>query len=91
MRNADGRSSYIQKPSSISFDEAASIPLTLATAMQGFYGDRKSSDIFKLPPSWEAGGEGAAKGKTVVVLGGSSSVGQFGGYYLASLFLWRIQ
>ena len=70
-----------QKPSNVSFDEAASIPLGLATAVQGFYGERKSPDILKLsPPAWEASGEQSAKGKTVVILGGSSSVGQFGGF-----------
>lgn len=69
-----------QKPSTISFDEAASIPLGLVTAAQGLYGDRKSPDIFKLAPSWEPDGELAAKGKTIAVLGGSSSVGQYGAF-----------
>lgn len=70
----------MKKPASISFDEAASFPVCLATAVQGLYGDRKSPDIAKFPPSWEAGGEQAGKGKAIVILGGSSSVGQYGVY-----------
>lgn len=69
---------FIKKPSTISFDEAASIPLALATASQALYGDRKSPDVYKLTPAWETGGEQAAKGKTIFVIGGSSSVGQYG-------------
>jgi len=66
-------------PDNISFEEAASIPLGLATAVIGLYGDCDRVDgVKKLqPPPWEAGGEGAYKGNAVAVLGGSSSVGQF--------------
>lgn len=47
--------------------------------MQGLCGDRMSPDIFRLKPApWEPGGSEVAKGKTIAILGGSSSVGQFG-------------
>lgn len=45
--------------------------------MQGLYGDRKSPDIAKFIPPWVSGGEQAEKGKPIVILGGSSSVGQY--------------
>ncbi|KLO07952.1 GroES-like protein [Schizopora paradoxa] len=66
-------------PENVSFDEAASIPLGLATAVIGLYADcDRPQGVKKLqPPPWEAGGEGAYKGKAVVVLGGSTCVGQF--------------
>ncbi|KAL5504373.1 hypothetical protein ACEPAH_8447 [Sanghuangporus vaninii] len=62
-------------PSNISFDEAASVPLCLATAAAGLYGDRPVG--LKYKPAWEQGGEGLYLGKPIVVFGGSSSVGQY--------------
>ncbi|KLO07406.1 GroES-like protein [Schizopora paradoxa] len=66
-------------PENISFEQAASIPLGLATAVVGLYADNNRSEgVKKLQPApWEAGGEGVYQGKSAIVLGGSSSVGQF--------------
>ncbi|KLO05706.1 GroES-like protein [Schizopora paradoxa] len=66
-------------PENVSFEEAASIPLALATAVISLYSDcDRPEGVKKLqPPPWEAGGGGAYKGETILVLGGSSSVGQF--------------
>ncbi|KLO16654.1 GroES-like protein [Schizopora paradoxa] len=66
-------------PANISFDQAASIPAGLATAVIGLYADCDRTDGAKklAPPPWEAGGEGAYKGKAVIVIGGSATVGQF--------------
>jgi len=60
----------------ISFDQAASIPLGLATAAVGFY-NKKDEGGAGLSPSWEAGGRDKYQGKPIVVFGGSSSVGQY--------------
>ncbi|KLO04681.1 GroES-like protein [Schizopora paradoxa] len=67
-------------PDNITFEQASTIPLGLATAVEGLYGDanRAKTGAKKLaPPPWEAGGEGAFKGKSIVVIGGSTSVGQY--------------
>ena len=64
-------------PSNISFDEAASVPLGLATAAVGLYADRPTG-VQKYKPAWEEGGEGLYRGKPIVVFGGSTSVGQYG-------------
>ncbi|EJD07075.1 GroES-like protein [Fomitiporia mediterranea MF3/22] len=63
-------------PPDISFDEAASVPLGLATAAVGLYGDRPTG-VQKYKPAWEDGGEGLYRGKPIVVFGGSTSVGQY--------------
>ncbi|VDB91638.1 unnamed protein product [Peniophora sp. CBMAI 1063] len=72
-------------PDDISFESAATVPLTLATAAIGAYKERASTlrpnghDLggAGLTPPWEAGGRGKYAGKVALVLGGSSSVGRF--------------
>ncbi|KAH8112680.1 GroES-like protein [Phellopilus nigrolimitatus] len=64
-------------PSEISFDQAASVPLGLATAAIGLYEARAQKGLDKLTPPWETGGKGLYSGKPIVVLGGSTSVGQY--------------
>ncbi|EJD07036.1 GroES-like protein [Fomitiporia mediterranea MF3/22] len=63
-------------PDNIPFDEAASIPVGIATAAVGLYGDRPAG-VQKYTPCWEEGGEGLYRGNPIVVFGGSSSVGQY--------------
>jgi len=66
-------------PDSMSFDEAASIPLGLDTAAFALY-SRHEVAVAKfsvgLYPPWEEGGRGKYAGKPLVVIGGASSVGQ---------------
>jgi NADPH:quinone reductase-like Zn-dependent oxidoreductase len=64
-----------QIPSNISFDEAASIPLGLATAALGLFGPRAEGLQSFIPP-W-SGGEGKYANQPIVIFGGSSSVGQY--------------
>jgi len=67
-------------PDNITFEQASTIPLALATAAEGLYGNanRAETNANRLtPPPWEVGGEGAFKGKSIVVFGGSTSVGQY--------------
>ncbi|KAI5120695.1 hypothetical protein M0805_007658 [Coniferiporia weirii] len=64
-------------PSNISFDQAASIPLGLATATIGLYRDRTQPSLQKLTPPWEEGGKGLYSGQPIIIFGGSTSVGQY--------------
>jgi hypothetical protein len=64
-------------PENITFDQAASVPLGLATAAIGFY-DALDKGGAGLTPPWEAAGAGKYKGRGTLILGGSSSVGQYG-------------
>jgi NADPH:quinone reductase-like Zn-dependent oxidoreductase len=65
-------------PENVTFDEAASIPLGLATAAVGFYDTTPGKGGAALTPPWEAAGAGKYKGQGTLILGGSSSVGQYG-------------
>lgn len=66
-----------QIPSTVSFEQAATIPVGSAAAFIGLYGPGLP---FTAP--WVEGGRGKYAGKPVVVLGGSSSVGQYGMCFL---------
>lgn len=60
-------------PRSISDDQAGGVSLATVAVVTGFYD--KSGHGLTAP--WAEGGEQAGKGKGVVILGGSSSVGQY--------------
>jgi len=62
-------------PDNISFDQAATIPLGLATAAVGYY-DSPEKQGAGLTAPWD-GGEGQSKGEGILIFGGSSSVGQY--------------
>lgn len=62
----------------MSFDEASTIPLCFATAAIGLYYKGTARGGAGLFPPWEEGGEGKYSGQPIVIIGGSSSVGQFG-------------
>jgi hypothetical protein len=60
-------------PDSISDDEAAGIMLATMAVVIAFYNKLGHG----LTPPWEAGGRNTGKGKSIVVIGGASSVGQY--------------
>ncbi|KAL5486253.1 hypothetical protein ACEPAI_7299 [Sanghuangporus weigelae] len=65
-------------PPNITFDEAATVSLCLVTAAAGLYGHvyyPEGATKYKAP--WEEGGEGLYRGKSILVIGGSTSVGQY--------------
>ncbi|VDB88207.1 unnamed protein product [Peniophora sp. CBMAI 1063] len=72
-------------PSNMTFEQAASIPINLATAAIGIYAEKRDTlrpDGFDLggaglTPPWAAGGRGKYAGKAALVISGSSSVGQY--------------
>ncbi|KAI0033328.1 GroES-like protein [Vararia minispora EC-137] len=68
-------------PDDMSFEEASTIPLALATSAVGLYHTISESGLdgpmggIELTPPWE-GGTGKYAGQPILILGGSSSVGQ---------------
>jgi NADPH:quinone reductase-like Zn-dependent oxidoreductase len=75
----------IQVPSNISFDEAASMPVGIGTSFLGLYGPKSKSDErgggAALTPFYEEAGKGKYAGKPMVVLGGATSMGQYGNHH----------
>ncbi|EJF58192.1 GroES-like protein [Dichomitus squalens] len=64
-------------PENISFDQAASVPLGLATVTTGLWNHHPDAKSASLVAPYEEGGETTYAGKPAVILGGSSSVGQY--------------
>ncbi|PWN25901.1 quinone reductase [Jaminaea rosea] len=62
-------------PSNVSDAEASGIQLASMVAVVGLY--HESGALALRPCPWEEGGDKAGEGKAIVVLGGSSSVGQY--------------
>jgi NADPH:quinone reductase-like Zn-dependent oxidoreductase len=62
-------------PDNLTFDQAATIPLCFATAAIGLYSKNEPGPQLTAP--WEEGGMEKYKGKPMLVIGGSSSVGQY--------------
>lgn len=63
-------------PDNITFDQASTIPLTLATAAIALYSPKPAG--FGLEFAWEESGRGKYAGQPILVIGGASSVGQHG-------------
>lgn len=60
-------------PGNITDDQAAGVSLATVAVLTGYY----DTTGHGLPAPWDANGQEAGKGKAIVVLGGSSSVGQY--------------
>ncbi|KAI0719699.1 chaperonin 10-like protein [Fomitopsis betulina] len=65
-------------PEGMSFDEAATLPVAICTAVVSLYHDGVNvhGGTCGLTPPWEQGGRGQYHGRPVVVFGGAGSVGQ---------------
>ncbi|KAI0783889.1 GroES-like protein [Irpex lacteus] len=66
-------------PSNLSFEEGSTLPLVAITAVYGFYSGKVSTgDLLgaELTAPWEEGGRGKYAGQPIVIVGGSSGVGQ---------------
>ena len=77
------QAALIQIPDNISFDQAASVPLGVATVATGIWAHHPEANSVDFPAPWEEGGKTKFVGQPVLILGGSSCVGQYG--MLASL------
>ncbi|TCD65393.1 hypothetical protein EIP91_002727 [Steccherinum ochraceum] len=63
-------------PSHISFDEASSLPVAVATAAVGLYAPKAKDGGAALIAPWKEGGIGKYADQPILIIGGSSSVGQ---------------
>lgn len=66
----------LQIPDNLSYEEAATLPIALATAYLGLYNEPPSG--LGLKSFLSPGGEGAYTGQAIFVSAGSGSVGQVG-------------
>ncbi|KZT72281.1 GroES-like protein [Daedalea quercina L-15889] len=64
-------------PDNLSFEEAATIPVGLATAAVGLFYHGAESGSAGLYPPWETDGRGKYTGEAIFIVGGASSVGQY--------------
>jgi hypothetical protein len=78
MRNARLTLAAFQIPDNLSFDQASTIPLGLATAAIGLYQKKKERGGLELVAPWVQGGRGKYAGQPIFITGGASSVGQYG-------------
>ena len=69
---------FAQIPDNLSFDQAATVPLGLATAAVGLYHEENKNGSAALYPPWKDGGLGKYTNEPIFILGGASSVGQYG-------------
>ena len=67
-------------PPNVTFDQAAAIPLAFTTAACGLYVNptAKGPGGAGLVAPWDQGGRGKYAGQPILIIGGSSSVGQYG-------------
>ncbi len=78
-----------QFPPNLSFEEGATIPVALTAAAFGLYGGITTTGELRgaeLTPVWEANGRGKYSGQPIVVIGGSSAVGQQGPRFFSRLY-----
>ncbi|KAI0715785.1 GroES-like protein [Cerioporus squamosus] len=64
-------------PDNLSFEQAASVPLCVATVAAGIWAHEPGASSLGFPAPWEEGGLTKFKGKAAFISGGSSSVGQY--------------
>ncbi|KAI0635561.1 GroES-like protein [Trametes polyzona] len=65
-------------PDNVSFEQAASVPLGLATVILALYNQgAPPSKTLRFKPLWEEGGTIEFAGKPAFIIGGASSVGQY--------------
>ena len=71
----------LQIPEGISFDQAASVPLALATIVLALWDHNpRTEKSVRFTPPWEENGLTQYAGKPALIIGGASSVGQYGSF-----------
>ena len=69
-----------QIPSNITFDQAVTVSLCLATVVNGIWGHEDSSNSVRFTPPWEECSTTAYTGQAALILGGGTNVRQYGKY-----------
>ncbi|TBU37854.1 GroES-like protein [Dichomitus squalens] len=64
-------------PDNLSIDQAASVPLGLATVATGIWAHHPEANSVDFPAPWEEGGKTKFIGQAALIYGGSASVGQY--------------
>ncbi|KAI0715793.1 GroES-like protein [Cerioporus squamosus] len=64
-------------PENVTFEQAASIPVCIATVATGIWAHGPDARSVDFPAPWEEGGLTKFKGQAAFIVGGSSSVGQY--------------
>ncbi|KAI0641975.1 GroES-like protein [Trametes meyenii] len=64
-------------PDSLSFEAGATFPICATTPGGSLYNKNDNATGFKLIAPWEEGGRGSYVNRSILVLGGSTSVGQY--------------
>ena len=68
----------VQIPDNISFEQATSVSLCFAIVVCGILGHHPEARSLDMPAPWEEGGTTKYAEKPALIVGGSSSVCQFG-------------
>ncbi|KAI0696870.1 GroES-like protein [Cerioporus squamosus] len=64
-------------PDGISFDQAASVPVALVAVILPNFNHNLAAETVNFTAPWEEGGQAKNAGKPALIIGGSSSVGQY--------------
>ena len=68
----------VQIPTGISFDQAAAVPIAIATAAIGLYAPKQPRGGAALVAPWREGGRGKYSGQPILIIGGATTCGQAG-------------
>ncbi len=68
----------LQIPENISFESAATVTSALITSFLALYNQESEQESLGLRPFWGEGGSPAYAGKPIFIIGGATSLGQYG-------------
>lgn len=71
----------------MNFDAAATVPSGIVSVVLAFYNQGNEQESLGLKPFWREGGSTAYAGKPIFILGGATSVGQYGTSLSPHLYL----
>lgn len=72
----------VQIPSKVSFEEGATLFTGVATIANSLYSHKPGTESLRLSPPWEDG-RSKYSGKSILVLGGATQLGQYGALIVA--------
>ncbi|CDO74507.1 hypothetical protein BN946_scf184979.g62 [Trametes cinnabarina] len=79
ITGTDGAGEVLEIPDNVTYDQAASVPQGLATVILALYNQHPNyPHTLRFAPIWEDGATAECSGKPAFIIGGASSVGQYG-------------